>query len=74
MGVGSIDAHELVANAVTIDMSGAGRIDVSPVASLQVTITGAGTVTYSGEPTITQKITGVGKLTKKTVIKATDHH
>ena len=70
-GVGSIDAHELVANAVTIDMSGAGR---SPVASLQVTITGAGTVTYSGEPTITQKITGVGKLTKKTVIKATDHH
>lgn len=43
-------------------MSGVGRIDVSPVVSLHVTITGAGTVTYSGEPMITQKITGVGKL------------
>jgi hypothetical protein len=64
-GVGSVDARELVAKAVTVDMSGAGRIAVSPVVSLHVTITGAGTVTYSGEPTITQKITGVGKLTRR---------
>jgi hypothetical protein len=64
-GVGSVDARELVAKAVTIDMSGAGRTDVSPVVSLHVTITGAATVTYSGEPTITQKITGVGKLERR---------
>jgi hypothetical protein len=64
-GVGSADARELVAKVATIDMSGAGRTDVSPVVSLHVTITGAGTVTYSGEPTITQKITGVGKLTRR---------
>jgi hypothetical protein len=64
-GVGSVDARELVAKAVTVDMSGAGRIDVSPVISLHGTITGAGTVTYSGEPTITQKITGVGKLKRR---------
>jgi Putative auto-transporter adhesin, head GIN domain len=64
-GVGSVDARELVAKAVTVDMSGAGRTDVSPVVSLHVTITGAATVTYSGEPTITQKITGVGKLKRR---------
>lgn len=64
-GVGSADARDLVAKAVTVDMSGAGRTDVSPVVSLHVTITGAGTVTYSGEPTILQKITGVGKLTRR---------
>lgn len=64
-GVGSVDARELVAKAVTVDMSGAGRTDVSAVVALHVTITGAGTVTYSGEPTITQKITGVGKLTRR---------
>jgi hypothetical protein len=64
-GVGSADARELVAKVVTIDMSGAGRIAVSPVVSLQVTITGAGTVTYSGEPTITQKIAGVGTLKRR---------
>ncbi|MGH8487878.1 MAG: head GIN domain-containing protein [Gammaproteobacteria bacterium] len=67
-GVGGADAHELVAKVVTVDMSGAGRIDVSPVVSLYVRITGAGTVSYSGEPTITEKITGVGKLTRRNTL------
>jgi hypothetical protein len=64
-GVGNIDARELVAKVVKVDMAGTGRIDVSPVVSLHVTITGVGTVAYSGEPTITQKITGVGELTRR---------
>jgi hypothetical protein len=64
-GTGTVDARKLVAKVATVDMSGAGRIDVSPVVSLHVTITGTGTVTYSGEPKITQKITGVGKLMRR---------
>jgi Putative auto-transporter adhesin, head GIN domain len=64
-GTGTVDARKLVAKVATVDMSGAGRIDVSPVVSLHVTITGTGTVTYSGEPKITQKITGVGKLIRR---------
>ncbi len=64
-GAGTVDARKLVAKVAAVDMSGAGRIDVSPVVSLHVTITGVGTVTYSGEPKITQKITGVGKLMRR---------
>jgi hypothetical protein len=64
-GTGTVDARKLIAKVATVDMSGAGRIDVSPVVSLHVTITGTGTVTYSGEPKITQKITGVGKLMRR---------
>lgn len=63
-GVGSADAAELVASAVTVDVSGAGSATVQAVDTLDVTITGVGSVTYSGDPVVTQHITGLGTLQK----------
>ncbi len=63
-GVGSLDASNLAAGAVSVEVSGTGSANVQALDTLDVTIDGVGSVTYSGDPAITQHISGLGTLRK----------
>ncbi len=65
-GSGEVSARDLKAEAVTVQVSGAGNVDVSASAKLDVTISGAATVTYTGDPPdLQQHISGAGSLKKR---------
>ena len=59
-GAGKVSAPALVADAATVEISGAGSADVHAVTTLTVSVSGAGTVTYSGNPQVSQTISGAG--------------
>jgi hypothetical protein len=61
-GAGDIDALELMAKDVEIDMSGAGGARVYAKDRLDVSISGVGSVRYRGEPEIHKNISGLGSL------------
>ncbi|MCX6225032.1 MAG: DUF2807 domain-containing protein [Bacteroidia bacterium] len=61
-GAGDIDALELMARDVEIDMSGAGGARVYAKEKLDVSISGVGSVRYRGEPEIHKNISGLGSL------------
>jgi len=61
-GAGDIDALDLVANVVEIDLSGAGGARVYAKEKLDVSISGVGSVRYRGEPEIHKNISGLGSL------------
>jgi hypothetical protein len=64
-GAGDLLAENLVATAVTVNLSSSGNADVNATGTLDVTITGVGSVTYTGNPTITQTISGLGTVAPK---------
>ncbi len=61
-GAGDIDALDLIAGNVEIDMSGAGGARVYAKDKLDVSISGVGSVRYRGEPEIHKNISGLGSL------------
>lgn len=61
-GAGDIDALDLIAGDVEIDLSGAGGARVYARDNLDVSITGVGSVRYRGEPEIHKNISGLGSL------------
>lgn len=62
-GAATIDTKELVAQDVTIDVSGSGELDVHASGHLTVQISGSGTVRYYGNPTDVKKsISGSGTV------------
>lgn len=61
-GAGDIDALDLIAGDVEIDMSGAGGARVYARDRLDVSISGVGSVRYRGEPEIHKNISGLGSL------------
>lgn len=61
-GAGKVAAPTLVADAATIEISGAGSADVHAVTTLKVRVSGAGTVKYSGNPQVSRTISGAGGL------------
>lgn len=61
-GAGKVSAPALVADAATVEISGAGSADVHAVTTLNVSVSGAGTVTYSGSPQVSQTISGAGAV------------
>ena len=61
-GACQVQATELHAGTVMVDISGAGRADVSAVEKLMVKISGASKVRYKGTPQVTKEIDGVGKV------------
>ncbi len=61
-GAGKVVAPALVADAATIEISGAGSADVHAATTLKVSVSGAGTVTYSGNPQISKMISGAGDV------------
>ena len=61
-GAGDIDAGDLIAKDVEIDLSGAGGARVYAKEMLDVSISGVGSVRYRGEPQIRKNISGLGSL------------
>jgi hypothetical protein len=61
-GAGDIDALDLIARDVEIDLSGAGGARVYAKDRLDVSISGVGSVRYRGEPQIHKNISGLGSL------------
>ncbi|MFA6126483.1 MAG: head GIN domain-containing protein [Bacteroidales bacterium] len=61
-GAGDVDALDLIARDVEVDMSGAGGARVYAKEKLDVSISGVGSVRYRGEPEIHKNISGLGSL------------
>jgi hypothetical protein len=61
-GAGDIDAGDLIAQDVEVDLSGAGGARVYAKEMLDVSISGMGSVRYRGEPQIRKNISGLGSL------------
>lgn len=64
-GASRLDAESLNTRAMELEISGAGRADVTVSEALKVTISGAGTVTYGGNPTISKDISGAGSVRRR---------
>ena len=64
-GAGDIDALDLIARDVEIDLSGAGGARVNARDRLDVSISGLGSVRYRGEPEIHKNISGLGSLKRE---------
>jgi len=64
-GAAEISADDLQTNEATIDLSGAGSVDIAVSDELSVDISGAGRVRYTGSPTIDQNISGAGRLEQR---------
>jgi hypothetical protein len=65
-GSGNLDAKNLYAEKVKIDLYGTGMADVYPTQELNAAIYGTGTVYYSSKPQIvTKNIYGPGVIKKK---------
>ncbi len=63
-GSGKINAVDLVADKVDVELLGSGTAEVHAVKSLSLLVIGAGTVRYRGSPTISRNAIGVGKVEK----------
>jgi hypothetical protein len=61
-GAGDVDALDLIADDVEVDLSGAGGARVYAKEKLDVSISGLGSVRYRGEPDIHKNISGLGSL------------
>ena len=64
-GSGRVEAFELLAENVTVNLSGSGVAEVSASTTLTVDISGSGNVYYKGSPTINSNVSGSGKLIKR---------
>jgi hypothetical protein len=65
-GAATLDAKELDAQDVTIDVSGSGELDVHASGVLDVHISGSATVRYYGSPTAVKKsISGAGTIEQR---------
>jgi hypothetical protein len=65
-GSGAVKAKtmELLAENVTVKISGAGDADVFASVKLDVRVSGAGDVNYKGNATVTKNISGAGSVSK----------
>ena len=61
-GSTELEAIDLKAQSVHLDISGAGNANVSVEKQLNVTISGAGKVRYNGTPVISKDISGAGSV------------
>jgi len=61
-GVISLSAFDLIANDVSVVLSGAGYAHVHAENTLNATINGVGSVRYSGNPTVTRNVAGLGTI------------
>lgn len=61
-GSGKINALDLVADKVEVELLGSGTAEVHAVKSLSLMVIGAGTVRYKGSPTISRNAIGVGRV------------
>lgn len=65
-GSGKAKAYDLVADNVTVNISGSGLTEVTATDALDVSITGSGEVYYKGNPaTVNKSVSGSGKVVKR---------
>ena len=65
-GSGDVDAHELLAEAVRVDISGSGNADVHALEWIDIDIRGSGDVTYRGDPTeVVTAVSGSGAVHRR---------
>jgi hypothetical protein len=62
-GTGQIDAEQLAAKAVTVDVSGTGNAALRATGSLDARVTGTGSIDVEGKPArVVRHVTGVGSI------------
>lgn len=64
-GSGNVATADLVAEDVTVNLSGSGEAEVRASRTLTVDISGSGKVYYYGNPTVNTNISGSGKVVKR---------
>lgn len=66
LGSGDVDAKQLLADVVDVEISGSGNAKVAAHKSLAIKIFGSGNLSYSGSaPIVEQKISGTGRIKKE---------
>ena len=63
-GASAVKARGLVAQDVSINISGAGKVEVDAEKTLDVAISGIGSVTYWGNPQLSQSTSGLASVKK----------
>lgn len=63
-GTGNFSGAEMEGEAVSVNISGAGRAKVHATRVLDITIGGVGSVSYLGEPQIRQNVGGLGRVSR----------
>lgn len=64
-GIGNIDASKLLAQTMTLNSSGIGKVAVHCTGDLSITVNGIGAVSYTGNPNVVkEEINGIGKVTR----------
>jgi hypothetical protein len=67
-GASKADTEKLIAERVTVNLSGAGKANVYASDELNADVSGAGSVTYSGDPkTVNRNVSGVGSISRKSL-------
>jgi hypothetical protein len=67
-GASKADTEKLIAERVTVNLSGAGKANVYASDELNAEVSGAGSVTYSGDPkTVNRNVSGVGSISRKSL-------
>lgn len=66
-GAGEYQAGNLVSRDATVTVAGAGQVVVHATATLKATISGAGKVEYLGDPEVTQRVSGIGRVSRRGV-------
>ena len=61
-GAGNVDADELKAKDVTIEIEGVGTASVYATETLHAKIEGVGTIKYRGNPKVTEYVDGFGSV------------
>jgi hypothetical protein len=59
-GASNVEAFDFPAQNVTVNLNGAGAVDVHATNNLHVDIDGVGLVRYAGDPLVTRNISGLG--------------
>ena len=63
-GSGDVSADGLVADDVSVDLSGSGSILVTANTTLVADLSGSGVITYRGHPTVAMEISGSGSVSR----------
>lgn len=61
-GASSVRGFDLSAQAVNVDISGAGDASVTALDQLYARISGAGDIRYRGDPKVNKTVTGLGSI------------
>jgi hypothetical protein len=64
-GAGDYRASRLVADDATVRVSGAGKVVVNARKTLDATISGAGVIEYYGDPEVRQRVSGAGRIVRR---------